>query len=106
MWDFEHKEFVFLTHSFCCNTYEHNVWYLVVPGAIDVQSKSCINPRLDKIGYKKSDHLLIGIDSSCPENLIRKAHRYLVIGGGGVYSTFLNLPQLNALDSLNNDPIL
>ncbi len=34
MWDFEHKEFVCWTHSFCCNTYEHNVWYLVVQGEI------------------------------------------------------------------------
>ncbi len=33
MWDFVHKDFVFWTHSFCCNTYEHNVWYLVIQGA-------------------------------------------------------------------------
>ncbi len=28
----EHKEFILWTHSLCCNTYEHNVWYLVVQG--------------------------------------------------------------------------
>ncbi len=47
MWDFEHKEFVFWTHSFCCNTYEHNVWYSVVQGETDhMRASQCKSQSL------------------------------------------------------------